>query len=192
MGSNAEKITLNVLTALKKIDDCSRNREFKAKLQAFCNLSDIQLHLTAQFKERGIGLDPEPGTFLEGVSVGHDDAYIRVLLHKENYREELVELLGLSFDGACSQYIVPFNRHGWGYTSLEYFMDELKTLVWEYNQFSLRQCPKLIADNLESVSLLPKKILNELNINLLENKKEYGKDHLKLVVENNIEIKLLS
>lgn len=192
MGSNAERITLNVLSALRKIDDCSRNREFRAKLQAFCNLSDIALHLTTQFKEQGIEINPTLSTFLEGVSVGQNDAYWRVLLHKENYREELVELLGLSFDEACNQCIVPFNRHGLGYTSLEYFIDELKTLVWEYNQFSLRQCPELIADNLAIISLLPKQILNEFKSNFLSQEKEDATDLPRLIVENNIKIKLLS
>jgi len=192
MSTDAERITLNVLKALKKIDFCSRNREFQAKLQAYCVLTDIKHLVNTKSEERGLGLDPEPGTFLEGVSIGHSDAYMPILHYTENYMDALVEMMGLTFDEAYSKYTRAFRHYGLGYTSFETFMDELKTIVWEHNQFSLRQCPKLIADNLASVSLLPKKILNELNTNVLENKKEYGKDHLKLIVENSIEIKLLS
>ncbi|MUL34756.1 hypothetical protein [Priestia megaterium] len=174
MGTNAERTTLAVLNALKRIDACSRNRKFKAKLQAYCDLTDIHLHLMTKSKERGIGLNPELGTFLEGVSVGHNDTYVSILLHKNNYMDDLIKMMGLSFDEACSQYILSFYHYGCGHTSLEYFMDELKTIVWEHNQFFLKQCPKLIADNLAAISLLPKKIINELNTNLLEDKKEYA------------------
>ncbi|QJX74732.1 hypothetical protein [Priestia megaterium] len=192
MGSDAERITLNVLGALKKIDYCSRNREFKTRLRTYCDLASIKLHLNTKSEERGIGPDPEPGTFMEGVSVGHRDAYVPILHLQHNYIDELIEMMGLNFDKDCSSYFRSFHIHGCGITSFETFMDELKTIVWEHNHFSLRKCPKLIADNLGSVSLLPKKILNELNTNVLQNKKEYGKDHLKLIVENNIKIKLLS
>lgn len=194
MGTNAERRTLAMLNALKRIDECSRNKEFKAKLQAYCDFTDTHQHLITKFKERELGLYPEPGTFKEGVSIGHRDAYDSVLSYTAKYKEELIRLMGLSFlhNEPHSVFTVPFYRYGCGNTSFEYFIEELKTWVWKQNQYYARNCPTLIADNLAIISLLPKKILNGFNSNFLEDIKEDATNRPKLIVENNIEIKLLS
>ncbi|QFY76102.1 hypothetical protein CEQ83_26540 (plasmid) [Priestia megaterium] len=194
MATYAERRTLTMLNALKKIDECSRNKEFKAKLQAYCKFVETLQHLNAKFKERGIGLYPKPGTFLKGVEVGHDDALELILNHIDNYKEELVKMMGLSFFHTKPISMIDSTFYGYGkrlYT-FEHFIEKLKTIVWDRNGCYIKDFPALVTENLALLGLLPNKILNEFKIDLLQRKKENATDCPKLIVKNNIKIELLS
>lgn len=192
MGTYAEQRTLAMLNALKRIDECSRNKEFKARLQAYCDFTDVHERLLGKFKDRGIGLNPEPGTFIEGVSVGHDDAYEPILSHTDNYRKKLIKMMGLSFlhNPAYSVIDNIFYRYGTGQHTFEYFIEELKNWVWIQNQSYARNCPTLMADNLAIISLLPKQVLNDFKSNFLPQEKEDATDHPRLILKKSIEIEL--